>query len=113
MKGKRAGLPDMVFFIVAIFAVGLIFLVGWHLMKNIDDTMQSSNAINDQGKTVFSDLRNRYAAIIDNAFLFMFIGVLIGTVAGAFFIRTHPALFWVSLPIMIFFIFLAAIYSNF
>jgi len=109
---KKAGIPDAIFYLVAMFAVAIIFFVGYLVLVDIDDNFQNSNTISDQGKNMMSNLKGKYVTIIDNAFLMLFVGILIATGVGVWFIRTHPALFWITIPMFAFIIFLAAIYAN-
>ncbi len=109
---KKAGVPDGIFYMVAIFAVAIISVVAYMVFTEINDHFQASNSITGQGKTLMDDLHGKYVGIIDNAFLLIFIGILLGTVVGVWFIRTHPALFWIMIPIFAFIIFLSAIYAN-
>ena len=109
---KKGGVPDGIFYLVAIFAVAIISIVGYLVLVIIDDKFQSSNTITDAGKGHMTTIKDQYVGIIDNAFLMIFIGVLLGTGVGVWFIKTHPALFWIMIPIFAFIIFLAAIYAN-
>ncbi len=109
---KKAGIPDGIFYMIAIFAVAIISVVGLVIFDKIDAEFQSSNTISDSGKSLMGDLKGKYVGIIDSAFLMILVGILIGTVAGVWFIRTHPALFWLMIPIFAFIIFLSAIYAN-
>ncbi len=109
---KKAGIPDAIFYLVAMFTVAIISIVGFLIMSEIDDNFQASNSISGQGKTIISTLSGKYVGIMDNAFLIIFVGILIGTGVGVWFIKTHPALFWIMIPIFAFIIFLAAIYAN-
>ncbi len=109
---KKGGVPDGIFYMVAIFAVAIISLTGFVIFTNINDNFQESSNIADSGKSMMNDLHGKYVGIIDSAFLMIFVGILIGTVVGVWFIRTHPALFWLMIPIFAFIIFLAAIYAN-
>ncbi len=59
-----------------------------------------------------SDMHGKYVNIVDSAFLMIFVGILIAIIAGVWFIRTHPALFWIMIPIFAFIIFFSAIYAN-
>ena len=109
---KKAGVPDGLFYMVAIFAVAIISIVGYAMLSNINDEFQSSTGITTEGKRLTDSITNKYVEIIDNSFLIILVGVLIGTVAGVWFIKTHPALFWIMIPIFAFIIFFAAIYGN-
>ena len=109
---KKGGIPDGIFYIVAIFAVALISITGYMIFTEINNHFQESDLIVDSGKTMMNDLHGKYVGIIDGAFLMIFVGVLIGIVVGVWFIKTHPALFWIMIPIFAFIIFLSAIYGN-
>lgn len=109
---KRAGVPDGIFYMVAIFAIAIISIIGFVILDKLNTNFQDSSSITPVGKTLIEDQKNNYVKIIDNAFLMIFVGVLIGTLAGVWFIRTHPALFWITIPIFAFIIFLSAIYAN-
>ena len=109
---RRAGVPDGLFYMVAIFAVAIISVVGFLILDEINTQFQESSGITQQGKDLTSSIHGKYVSIIDSAFLMIFVGILIGTVAGVWFIKTHPALFWIMIPIFAFIIFFAAIYAN-
>ena len=109
---KKGGVPDGIFYMIMMFAVAIISVVGFMILTELDTEFSKSSAISDQGKSLMSDLKGKYVGIIDSAFLLIFIGILLGTVVGVWFIRTHPALFWIMIPIFAFIIFFAAIYAN-
>ncbi len=109
---KKAGIPDGIFYMVAIFALAIISVVGFLIFDDINNEFQSSSGISVEGKSMMSSLHGKYVGIVDSAFLMVFIGILIATVVGVWFIRTHPALFWIMIPIFAFIIFYAAIYAN-
>ena len=109
---KKAGIPDGIFYLVAIFAVAIISIVGFLVLDSIKVQFDKTSAITEQGKNIVNNIHGKYVGIIDSAFLMIFVGVLIGTGVGVWFIRTHPALFWIMIPIFAFIIFLGAIYAN-
>lgn len=109
---KKGGIPDLIYFIVIIVVVSIITVVSWKIYKLLDDNVQGSNLYSQQGKDISSNLRSRFVAVNDNAFLIVFVGLIIAIIVGAWFLSVHPALFWISIPILAFLIFLAAIYAN-
>ena len=109
---KKGGVPDGLFYMVAIFAVAIISVVGYVILVEVNDNFQTNDGISTEGKILTNSIKIRYVEIIDNSYLIVVVGVLIGTVAGVWFIRTHPALFWIMIPIFAFIIFFAAIYGN-
>lgn len=109
---KKGGVPDGIFYLIALFAVAMISITGFMIFDKINTNMQGSNAISNQGKTLMNDLHGKYVGLIDSAFLMIFVGVFVGTIVGVWFIKTHPALFWIMIPIFAFIIFLGAVYGN-
>ena len=109
---KKAGVPDGIFYMIAIFAVAITSIVGFLAFTSINDEFQQSSTITDRGKGIMDSLHGKYVGIIDNAFLMIFVGILIGTGVGVWFIKTHPALFWIVIPIFAFIIFLSAVNAN-
>ena len=109
---RKAGLTDGLFLVVALFAIALIFLFVFVVVFNVNAAFQSGNIISAQGKSMAQDLTNRYASIFDGAFLFITMGTALGMIAGAFFISSHPAIFWISIPLLFFNVWLGGFYSN-
>ena len=110
---KKGDLTDGVYFIVVMLALAIIFIVGNLIVTQFNTHFQESDVISPIGKQITADLTARYVGVLDGAFLAFFVGIALAIIIGAFFIRTHPALFWLSIPILAFFVFLAAIYANF
>lgn len=109
---KKGGVPDGLFYMVAMFAVAIISVVGYVILVEVNDNFQTNAGITTEGKALTNSIKIKYVEIIDNSFLIIIVGILIGTVAGVWFIKTHPALFWIMIPIFAFIIFFAAIYGN-
>ncbi len=109
---KKAQLREGIFYIVALFTVAIIFVVGSLILNEVNNNFQESGGISPVGKQLTGNLQSKYVGIMDNAFLMIFIVVLIGVVIGSWFVKTHPALFWILIPIFAFMIFLSAIYAN-
>lgn len=112
MKNKKAGLPDGFFLIVALFTIALIFVFMFVILSNVNDSFQSSSAITSEGKSLSSSLVGKYANLFDKMFLFITIGLGLAVVAGAWFIRSHPALFWISVPILAFTVWMGMLFAN-
>ena len=109
---KRAGVPDGIFYVVALFTLAIVSVIGFLVLSEFNDRFQEISSISGSGKAITQDLTDKYVGIIDSAFLMVFVGILIGTLVGVWFIKSHPALFWIMIPIFAFIIFLAAIYAN-
>ncbi len=110
--GKKAGLPDGFFLIVALFTIAIVFILMYVVISNVNDKFQESSAVTDNAKTISSDLVGKYANLFDKMFLFITIGLGFAVIAGAWFISSHPALFWISTPILAFTIWMGALFAN-
>ena len=102
MMNKKAGLPDGFFLIVAFFTIAIVFILMFVIVSKMDDEFQKSSIVTANAKSISEDLTNKYANLFDKMFLFIVIGLGFGVIAGAWFINSHPALFWISTPILAF-----------
>ena len=112
LKSKKAGLPDGFFLIVAFFAIAILFILMYVILSNFNDKIQELSAVHQVGKDLSSDLLGKYVPLFNQMFLFIVIGLGIAVLAGAWFIASHPALFWISVPILAFIIFVGAVFAN-
>ena len=112
MNNKKGGITDGIFIVVGIFMIAIIFLLVYVMVSKVNTELQKSSIISQQGKDVANDLMGRYPKLFDNLFLFIVIGFGIAIIAGAWFINSHPALFWISIPILAFIIWLGGLYAN-
>ena len=111
-RNKKGGLTDGIFLVLALFALAVIYLFSYVMFSQINTEMQNSDIISAQAKTNANSIMDRYASLFDNIFLFILVGLGIAVVAGAWFIPSHPALFWFSIPVMAFIIWISGLYAN-
>jgi len=112
MMNKKGDIGEGVFLIIGLFILGLIFVFSYLIFSNINTAFQESSTVSDEAKTMTNNVMGRYATIFDNAFAFIMIGLFAGVLILAWFIRSHPALFWLMVPILAIIIFFGAIYAN-
>ncbi|MBW2986461.1 hypothetical protein KY333_03765 [Candidatus Woesearchaeota archaeon] len=100
----------MIPLIVTVFFFAVIsVIIGGILMPNLDSSgffnqTTESRVIGDDAKHTFG--------LFDYLIMFVLFGLSATSIIGAFFIRTHPALFVISLFILFIAILLAAVFSN-
>ena len=109
---KKAGLPDGFFLIVAFFAIAIIFIMMYVIVSKFNDNFQASSIVSSGAKSISSSLTGKYANLFDKMFLFIVIGLGFAVIAGAWFINSHPALFWISVQILAFTIWMGALFAN-
>lgn len=112
-NNKKGDWGDGIFYLVVLFTIGFVYIVSATLMTTLNTDFQNNPSITPQGKTMFASINGRFITLLDNSFTMIFVGLLLAIIVGAWFIRSHPAFFWITIPLMVFIIFLAAIYGNF
>jgi len=109
---KKGNVGEGIFFLVAIVAIGLVFIISNLLLTEINAQFQDTDQISALGKSLIQENTTKFPIIFDNMMLFLFIGLTIAIIAVAWFNRTHPLVFFISIPLLAFVIFLSAIYAN-
>ncbi|KKM64420.1 hypothetical protein LCGC14_1501570 [marine sediment metagenome] len=56
---KKGGVPDGIFYMVAIFAVAIIIVVAFMIFDKLNDNFQTSSSITDNGKRLMNDLHGQ------------------------------------------------------
>lgn len=109
---KKGGVSDLILYVIIIVVVAFVGLITLRLMTQLDDNFQANSQLSTEGKAITADIRARFADVVDNGFLIVLIGFALAIIIGASIIYTHPALYWISIPIIVFIVFMAAMYSN-
>lgn len=109
---KKGSLSDGIYLVIGFFVIAIVFVLGYKMLFEINTNMQDSSGVSDNGKTLVQQSTDNYVNIFNNAFLFLFLGLVLAVIIGAYYIRSHPALYWLSVPILAFIIWIGAIYSN-
>jgi hypothetical protein len=109
---KKASIADIFLYMIVIVLIAFVGLITLKLMNLLDDNFQANSLISAQGKSMTGDIRSRFASVVDNGFLIVLVGFAIAIIIGSSLIYSHPALYWVTIPILVFVVFMAALYSN-
>jgi len=109
--GKKGFLQDIIFALAILFTFAIstyIALTIWNEYRdNTANTMEDTEAQRD----IISNA-SRTLHVLDYAFLMLFMGLLISTIVTAFFIRSHPVMFVLSLILLFVVLLLAVVYAN-
>jgi len=106
------GLPGGIFLIVGLFAIAIVWIMAFVMFDNINTELQKNSMVTGDASTIGNFLIGKFVSIFDKSFLFVVIGLGFAVVAGAWFVPGHPALFYISIPILAFFIWMGALYAN-
>jgi len=82
------------------------------MLSNINTNFQALDQMPANAKAVVSDSKNSFINLWDGIFAFLFIGLSLAAVIGAFMIDTHPIFMVLSFILVIAFIIGAAVISN-
>ena len=109
---KKGSIQDIVFIGVVLLFFGMIVLFGFKVTSEFNDKIQTMDDIPADAKTSTTSLLGNFSGTIDNTFLLLTIGLVIGALILASLVRVHPIFipfFWISL---LFVIFICGILSN-
>lgn len=111
-KDRKAGIPDGIFLVIGIFFVALVFLFVYMILSNVNDYIQGSSQVKADQKALMEAGTTKFPVLFDRLFAFIVVGLALGAIVGAWFINSHPALFWLTTPIMAFIIWLGSLFAN-
>ena len=100
------------FFLVLLFAVGLIFITGHVIQSEINIMVQNDSDLGAPAKAIMEENTNRYPALMDDGFLLLFVLFWIMLLFASWRIDAHPIFFIISLLLMIFVILIGMTLGN-
>lgn len=104
------GILDIAFIMVLAFILGFVFI----LTNNILTDLQTANANSDNqpfNNTFFEKMSKAFEQF-NIMFIFLMVGAFVGSLIGAFFVRTHPIFFIASFISLVFLVMSSAILTN-
>lgn len=112
VQNKKGSLTDMFIIcgVVLIFFVGL--LTSFKISTEFNNQIQSSDIFPSESKDAGNDMVDLYSGTVDNSFLFLVIGLGIGTLILASMIAVHPIFMIPGIFVYLMLIFFSAITSN-
>ena len=110
---KKGNLIDILYIPIGLIALFVIILIGRPLMSGIAEEMNDTTTMGQQAVDIVDEANSKYVPTFDYIFLFVFIGLQLGLLITAFWIRTHPVYFVVALVLMVIFTFVTFILSDF
>lgn len=111
-NNKKGSLQDLLLIGVVLLFFGVVVLIGFKMATEFNTHIQASTDIPAVGKTASNQLTGYYSSTIDNAFLFLTIGLSIVTLILAALVRVHPVFLVIFIFGFIILIFLCGIFSN-
>lgn len=103
---------DILTFIVVIFGLAIIIIVGSKISTDMNETMQSNNRLTNYSKQLMQASADRYAGLFDALFLMAMVFLFLAILVGAYYYKSHPVVYVFSIVLMAIFLVLAGIFNN-
>jgi len=110
--GKKGSLQDLILIGTVLLFFAVIVLIGFKISSSINSNIQSGDTFTTEGKTASSQITGYYTSSLDNAFLFLTIGLSIVTLILAALVRVHPIFVVFFIIGFIILIFMSGVLSN-
>jgi hypothetical protein len=105
---KRGSLIDLLVVIIAIFVLAVATFIGYTLLDGIIPGFQEQEGFN---ATKLTNVQGTYG-VVDNMFLFIFIGVVAAVIVSSFVIDTHPIFFVFSIILFAIILLIAMVFKD-
>ena len=91
LKEKKGELSDVMIWLITIFILGIGLFIIAFIVPNITDGLRTAGMNNTaQGSSAINSMESISIHTINNGFLMLFVGLIIGVIISSFLIRTHP-----------------------
>ena len=104
----RGSLIDLIWIIVAIFILGVATFIGYTLLDGVVPHFGEQEGFNT---TSMTNVQGTYG-VVDNMFLFIFIGVIAAVIVSSFVIDTHPIFFVFSIILFAIIILITMVFKD-
>jgi len=111
-RNKKASALDLIFIGTAVLFFGLVVLLGFKVLSEINTIVQANTDIPTEAHTSTAQLRGYYPGIVDNSFLFFVAGLSMVALILAALVRVHPIFIPLFIIALIFIVFISGILSN-
>ena len=111
-KNKKGSIQDIIFWGVVLVFFGFVMLLGFHLINAFGTQISTMDGIPATAITATTTLSGMFPGIIDNMFLILVVGIVIGAFALASLVRVHPVFIPFYILALLLVIVLSAVGSN-
>lgn len=91
LRQKKGELTDVLIWMLTIFILGIGLFIIAFVVPNITSGLRTAGLNNSaEGTSAINSLEHISVSTINNGFLMLFVGLIIGVIISSFLIRTHP-----------------------
>lgn len=110
-KQKKEQIMEIAFVLFVLTSCAIAAVIGVYVYKQIGNQLNQSNLQTTESAQAYEKMDNGWH-ILDNAMLFVVVGLAIGLIVTSFLIPTHPVFILVNIVGFMVLVFIGAIYSN-
>jgi hypothetical protein len=109
---RKGNIPDLVFIVVIMFTFAIMVFLGFKVYSAYSDQVMDNEYFNTTTGVAIDEAAYRTLAVLDYAYIFLFLGLILSTIILGFQIRTHPVFFFLSFLALIVVTIVSAQFSN-
>jgi|TARA_Y100000034_G_scaffold104223_1_gene130596 hypothetical protein len=111
---KRGGILDLFVLVFVVFAFALIAIIGSRVFENARANLENNTQISSTNASmeILYSTEDRYNNLFDGLVITIFVLLLVGVGVGAYFSNTHPAMFFISIFVLLFVLVITAVFAN-
>ena len=109
---KRGSVVDLLWIPGVLLILAISFLIGFFVMSNLNDKVQTMDAITAKGKAASTELTDTFTGAIDTNFLMLAVFLSIGALILAALVRIHPIFIPLFIIMYVFILFFCGVMSN-
>lgn len=103
---------DAIMLIVVLFCISIASVIGYKVIKDVNDDVQNDSTINPQAKATLQQATTDYPTLMDNGFIFMLGLLWVLAIVASFFVDAHPIFLIVAVIVLIVVLFIGAAINN-
>lgn len=109
---KRGDIQDLITLIVIIFGFAIAGIVAYKFIGEFNDQVADNPVLTDHSKEIMVDAETRLPGIFDGGLLVVLIFFTIVMLISAWYIDTHPAIFFIAFILVIAIVIVAGALST-
>jgi len=111
-ESKRASITDILVMIIILFTVAMTVMFAYKIMGGIRAQLAVNPQVSAAALAVYDKPYNAFPNTFDKVFLLLYVGLLLASLIGAWYVDVHPVFFVISLFLLIFFMIVAGVVNN-
>lgn len=112
IKNKKGSMEDVIFIAVIVAILAIFILVVAYITPEISDKLRGTDINNSAAARSALNYSDTFASRLNNVFLIVFVGLLMGMLVSAFLIEAHPIFIPIFIIFLGFAVFAGVIMSN-